>query len=102
MYNIKKLEKVIKEEINKKRRLGEHTGGSGHLGFRSIVKFNLGEPREIPHHGEQVYEIICEYEVYTETEFMHSPENDIYYTEHYRDKIIFNKDLKILEYKELK
>ena len=96
MPDIKDLEKKIREEINKKRNLGEHAGGSGHLAFRSITKFNLGELKEITYKGKQAYEITCEYEIYTETEFLHPPENDKYYTEHYKDKFIFDQKLNIL------
>jgi len=43
------------------------------------------------------FEVICTYDIYTETEFMHSPDMDELYTEHYKDKFIIDSDLRILE-----
>ena len=98
MLDQNKLKQIIREKIGKLRNLGEHSGGSGHLAYRSITKFNLREPKEIVYNDIDALEIICEYEIYTETEFLHPPEADEYFTEHYRDKIIISKDYDILRY----
>ena len=100
MIDAKEIEKKIRESINERRKLGEHSGGSGHLALRSITKFNLSELKEVPYEAIIAYEIICDYEIYTETEFLHPPEDDIYYTEHYRDKFIINKNVEILNIQE--
>ena len=91
------IEFAIRKEISKMRKLGEHAGGSGHLAYRSFIEFELSDPKEIEYKGKEVIEIICKYDIYTETEFLHPPEDDELYTEHYKDKFILNKDLKILK-----
>ncbi len=96
MIDEKKMKSIIQEEIEKLRKLGEHAGGSGHLAFRSIIKFKLSEPKEVEYEGKEATEVICKYDIYTETEFLHAPEDDEFYTEHYNDKFILDKDLKIL------
>jgi len=95
---IKEIERRIKEEIHKLRNLGEHArGGSDHLSYRSISKFKLGKLKQIKTQEERAFKVICTYDVYTETEFMHSPDMDELYTEHYKDTFILNSDFRILE-----
>jgi hypothetical protein len=97
------LEKRVKKEIEMLRKLGEHARkGSDHFIFRSISKFELSKPVEIIYNNQQVYESICQYDIYTETEFLHPPEMDEEYTEYYRDKFIFNKKLKLLEIRDVR
>ncbi|MFX1411420.1 MAG: hypothetical protein ACFFA6_13800 [Promethearchaeota archaeon] len=99
----KKLEKAIQEAINKLRNLGEHTRkGSDHLYFRSISKFKLSGPKKTIYKGKDVYEVKCEYDIYTETEFLHTTEMDELYTEHYRDKFLVDKNLKVLDIEDLR
>ncbi|MFX1316168.1 MAG: hypothetical protein ACFE9T_09915 [Promethearchaeota archaeon] len=99
----KELERAIQEEINKIRNLGEHTRkGSDHLYFRSISKFKLSNPKKIRYEGKEVYEVKCKYDIYTETEFLHTPEMDELYTEHYQDKFIIDENLKILDIEDLR
>lgn len=95
-FDKNELEKKIHEEIDKRRKLGEHAGRSGHSGFRSIIKFDLKKPKEIIYKGKKAYEIICEYEIFTETEFEYSKEDEIYLTEVYKDKFIVDEELNIL------
>ena len=45
----------------------------------------------------ETFEVVCKYDVYTETEFLHTPDMDEEYTEHYKDKFIFDKDYTLLE-----
>jgi len=98
MSDIKEIEHSIKEEIIKLRNFGEHTrGGSDHLSYGSMSKFKLGKLKKIKHQERLAYEVICTYDVYTETEFMHSPDMDELYTEHYKDKFIIDSDFRILE-----
>ena len=97
---IKEIENLIKEEIYQRRNLGEHArGGSDHLSYRSINKFKLGKLKKIKHQGGIAFTVICTYDVYTETEFMHSPDMDELYTEHYKDTFILDNDFRILEVK---
>ena len=95
---IKEIEQVIREEIHKRRNLGEHTpGGSGHLSYRSLSQFKMGKLKKISRQEGIVFEVICTYDIYTETEFIHSPDMDELYTEHYKDKFILDSDFRILE-----
>ncbi len=94
----KEIERVIKEEIYKLRNLGEHVrGGSDHLSYRSISKFKLGKLKKTKHQEKNTFEVICTYDIYTDTEFMHSPDMDELYTEHYKDIFILDSDFRILE-----
>ena len=103
MINSEKLENIIKEEISKLRRLGEHERkGSDHLYYRSISKFNMSKIKESVYQEKAVYEVICKYDVYTETEFLHTPDIDEEYTEHYNDLFIIDKDLKLLDVKDIR
>jgi len=95
---IKEIEQVIREDIQKRRNLGEHArGGSGHLSYRSMSKFKLGKLKKTKRQEGLAFEVICTYEIYTETEFMHSPDMDELYTEHYKDTFIIDSDFRILE-----
>ena len=103
MPNIEKIEKVIMEEISKLRNLGEHARkGSDHLYYRSISKFKAGKLKEIIYQEKLAYEVICEYDIYTETEFLHTPDMDELYTEHYKDKFFLDKDFRILDIKDMR
>ncbi|MFX1364133.1 MAG: hypothetical protein ACFFCE_15280 [Promethearchaeota archaeon] len=98
MSNFDKLENLIKKEIHKLRNLGEHSRkGSDHLSYRSLIKFELGKPKELIFQDKLIFEVTCKYDIYTETEFLHTPEMDEYYTEHYHDKFIFDEEFKIIE-----
>ena len=96
MLDLKALEKKIKERIEKSHKLGEHAGGSGHLAFRSLIQFKMEPPKEILHQGKNAYEISYKFGIYTETEFLHPPEQDELYTERYEEKILVDDDLNFL------
>ncbi len=103
MASSEKLEHIIKKEIYKLRNLGEYSRkGSDHLSYRSIIKFELGEPKELIFQDQIVFEVICKYNIYTETEFLHPPEMDEFYTEHYHDKFIFDKDFKVIKIEDMR
>ena len=103
MENRENLEEIIKEEIYKLRNLGEHERkGSDHLYYRSLSKFKINKLKKGNDQGKLIYELICKYDVYTETEFLHAPEMDELYTEHYKDKFILDKDFRLLEIKEMR
>jgi hypothetical protein len=98
MENLERLEKIIKEEIFKLRSLGEHERkGSDHLFYRSLSKFQMGEVKESTYQEREVFEVVFKYDIYTETEFLHTPEMDENYTEHYEDKFIFDDQFTLLE-----
>jgi len=83
MEEIKEIEHAIKEE--------------DHLSYRSISKFKLGKLKKTKRQDGLTFEVICMYDVYTETEFMHSPDMDELYTEHYKVKFFIDKDFRIFE-----
>jgi len=97
MADIIEIERTIKEEIHKLRNLEYARGGSDHLSYRSICEFKLGKLKKIKRQEKLAFEVICTYDIYTETEFMHSPDMDELYTEHYKDKFIIDSDFRILE-----
>lgn len=103
MIEFKQLEEFLKKEIEKLRNLGEHErAGSDHLYFRSLNQFKLGKIKELKAQDPAAFEVICTYNIYTETEFLHSPDMDELYTEHYKDKFIFDKDFTLLEVKDMR
>jgi hypothetical protein len=102
MFEKALLEQKIREEINKTYKLGEHAGGSGHLSYRSISDLSIGEPKEFSFQGKKVFGIICEYKIYTETEFMHPPEMEDLFTEKHKDKIIVDEELNVLDFIDLR
>lgn len=98
-----KLKKIIQNEIEKRHKLGEFAGGSGHLSYRSVSKLELETPKEIKFKGKIAYQIAFKFNIYTETEFLHSPEdNDTYFTERHQVKVIFDKNINILEWESQK
>jgi hypothetical protein len=95
---IKDIENRIREEIHMLRNLGEHAReGSDHLSYRSVSKFKLGKLKKTKGQEKFAFEVTCTYDLYTETEFMHSPDVDELYTERYKDKFIIDSDFRILE-----
>ncbi|NHI93226.1 MAG: hypothetical protein EAX96_12055 [Candidatus Lokiarchaeota archaeon] len=96
MVDLKALEKKIREKIEIEHHLGEHAGGSGHLSFRSLIEFIMEDPKEIVLQGKRAYEITYKFAIYTETEFLHPPDQDDYYTERHQDKVIVDDDLNFL------
>ncbi|MFW9936760.1 MAG: hypothetical protein ACFFD5_03880 [Candidatus Thorarchaeota archaeon] len=103
MENREKLKEIIKREIYKLRNLGEHARkGTDHLYYRTLTKFKINEIKKLVDQERINYEVICIYEIYTETEFLHTPDMDDLYTEHYKDRFVLNKDFSLLEIKDLR
>ena len=99
--NPEKLEGVIKEEIHKLRNLGEHKRkGSDHSYFRALFNFKIDKVKKGKDQEKLIYEVVCKYDVYTETEFLHYSDMDELYTEHYTDKFFLDNDFRILEIKD--
>ncbi len=102
MENRENLEEIIKEEIYKIRNLGEHERkGSDHLYYRALINFKIDKIKKGKDQGKLIYEVVCKYDVYTETEFLHYSDMDELYTEHYKDKFILDKDFRLLEIKDM-
>ena len=98
-----KLEHIVKEEIYKLRNLGEHARkGSDHLYYRSLSQLEFGELKILKVNDELTYELNCNYNIYTETEFMHDSDMDDLFKEHYKEKFIFDSSFKLLEIKDLR
>jgi len=98
MEDIEKLIQTVKKEIYNLRNLGEHgREGSDHLSYRSINKFEIDEIKNLNVKNEVRYELICRYDIYTETEFLHDFEMDELCTEHYIDKFLFDSNFELLK-----
>ena len=95
-----RLRVIIMREIEKHHGIGESAGGSGHLSLISIIKLDIHEPRKMDYEGEIAFDIAFEFTTYTETEFLHPPEDDIFYTKTYRDRIIVSGNYDVLYYTE--
>jgi len=96
MIDLKVLEQKIKDRIARTHKLGEHAGGSGHLAFRSLIDFKMESPKEIMHEGKKAYDISYNFGIYTETEFLHPPEQDELYTERHEENVNVDDDLNLL------
>ena len=57
MIDKSKLKELLLGEIEKRHKLGEQVGGSGHLGYVSLTNLEIGEPAEIEYNGEKTFEI---------------------------------------------
>ena len=98
-----KLQEAIIKKIKEIRNLGEHARkGSDHLSCRSIIYFKIKKIKKIKGQEKECFEVACKYKIYTLTEFTHPPEMDEFFTEHYLDKFILDKEYKILDVKKIK
>lgn len=103
MEDREKLIQSVKKEISKLRDLGEHgRKGSDHLAYRSISKFEIDKIQNLKDENELCYELICMYDIYTETEFLHDSDMDELYTEHYIDKFLFNSNFELLKVEDMR
>ena len=62
-----------------------------------MTMFKLEKLKKTKHQEKIAFKVICTYDIYTETEFMHSPDMDELYTEHYKNTFIIDSDFRILE-----
>ena len=104
MINKTRLREAVLGEIGKRHKLGEHAGGSGHLGYVHLTNLDMGEPVEIEYNEKLAYEIHFTFETYTESEFHYASDdtdsNDIY-SNTCRAKIVVDEALRILDYQKL-
>lgn len=99
MIDKDKINDVIQLKIGDMHRLGEQTGTTDHVAYRSFTKFELSDPKEFQFEGKIAFEVVAIYNIYTETEFLHHPDNDHLYNEHWEDTFIVDENYKILDIK---
>ncbi|MFW9906174.1 MAG: hypothetical protein ACFFFH_17780 [Candidatus Thorarchaeota archaeon] len=75
MYSEKDIRKVVKSTIERDENLGEHVGGSGHLGYKSYKIDHISKPEKIQTFNEELIKVTYEYTIYVETEFTYYPDN---------------------------
>jgi len=97
--NYDELIQFLKGVISKNRKIGESAGGTEHLSYTSIVDIKPEEPKPIKFRGKNAFEIRFMVETYTETEFMHGPEDDVYFRHRYNDAVVYTSDFQVLEYR---
>jgi hypothetical protein len=103
MEDREKLIQSVKTEITKLRNLGEHgRKGSDHLSYRSISVFEIDTVKKLKVKNEVNYKLICRYDIYTETEFLHDSDMDELYTEHYIDKFLFDSNFELLKVEDMR
>ena len=87
MFTEKEIESIIKEYIEKTEKLGNQTGGSGHLGFSSYDLIEFGSQQL----GKELLEIKFIYKIFVETEFTYYPDNPPQETEYEKEIIVNDK-----------
>ena len=92
------FEEIIKSAICNYRKIGEQSGGSGHLGFVNITEFNIETVEFTTYKEQPAWEVTFRFKTFTETEFEHAPQDDIYYQSEYRDKVILDENTDVLNY----
>ncbi len=74
MITREELEKMIIEKIESEEKLGEQSGGSGHMGFVDYTIDNIDEPVLT----EEGYSVSYNYTLIITTEFTYEPDNPPY------------------------
>jgi hypothetical protein len=91
MFTEGQILEIIKQKIAADEKLGEQSGGSGHLGF---VSYDIKDYKTKQISPEQL-EISYQYCIYVETEFTSYPDNPP--LEYHLEKVIVvNRDKEIL------
>ena len=96
MFTKEETEEIIKKKIESDEKLGEHSGGSGHLGYVSYQLMDFIS-KEIP--GDKT-QIQYNYSTFVETEFTYEPDNPAYEYKHSKI-IIVDKNKVILSEEEV-
>lgn len=94
-----RVKELILDRFSQRHKLGEAAGGSGHLGFISVTRIHVWEPREVEAGGQRATEFPFTVETYTETEFLHEPDDDVYYTNRYGGTIVLDGSMNVLDFK---
>lgn len=90
---MEEIRNVIEEYIRIEEKVGDQTGGSGHLSNKNIKLFQISEPIPIT---KNLKSISFKYAVFILTEFTYYPDNPPYET-HYAQTIIIDNSGKIIE-----
>nr|MDO8086156.1 hypothetical protein [Candidatus Sigynarchaeum springense] len=94
----KRIKELILEQFQRQHKLGETAGGSEHLGFTSVTRIDVGKPRETKINKQPAIEMSFTVETYTETEFLHSPDDDVFYTKKYAGTIAVDASMNVLRF----
>lgn len=92
-----KLLEVIKAQISNHHKIGESAGGSGHLSDKSIQNLKIVETKKIKFQNKEAFQSDFTFETATISEFTMAGEEHV---SKYSGKIVFDKDLDVLDYKE--
>jgi hypothetical protein len=96
--DIARIKAAILKEFQRQHELGEAAGGSDHMAYTSVTRLEAGTPRDVVHGKKRALAVPFTVETYTETEFLHSPEEDIYYTHKYVGKIVLDAAMNVLDF----
>jgi len=96
----KAKEAILHElKVGRKVDIGEQAGGSDHLAYISIMRFDLEPAMQVLIGKAKAWKISFTIETYTETEFLHDPSEDVYYTHKYNGIIVLDADYNVLDFK---
>ncbi|MFC2084224.1 hypothetical protein ACFLS9_04130 [Bacteroidota bacterium] len=87
-----RVEKIVKKVIEKEEKLGEQSGGSGHLGYIDYKIDKISDPRKV----EEGWVIDFDYTTIITTEFTIEPDNPPYQY-HHSKSILLDKNGKLIE-----
>ena len=87
MYTDKEILEIIHNKIKTDEKLGEQTGGSGHLGYVSYEFKSYSTKQLTP----ERLEIIYTYSTFVETEFTYYPDNPPMEYEHTKRIVVDSK-----------
>jgi hypothetical protein len=93
-----RIKDAILKEFQHQHKLGEAAGESGHLAYTSVTRLEAATPRDVVQGKRRAIEVPFTVETYTETEFLHSPEEDIYYKLKYVGKIVLDAAMNVLDF----
>jgi hypothetical protein len=93
-----RVKDAILKAFQRQHKLGEAAGESGHLAYTSVTRLETCTPHDVMNGKQCAIEVPFTVETYTETEFLHSPEEDIYYTHKYVGKIVLDGAMNVLNF----
>ena len=96
MFTKKEVEEIIKKKIESDEKLGEQSGGSGHLCY---VSYRLKDflSKDLPDNQVQIH---YKYSIFVETEFTYEPDNPAYEYKHSKI-IVVDKNKNIFSEEEI-
>ena len=87
--NSDQIKEAVIKALEKKHKTGERAGGSGHLGFVSLSNVVIDDTKSTSDGG---YRVSVSYDIFVETEFEYSG-NDDYNRKHYSCDLIVDNNL---------